>query len=276
VIRRSAVHRILRLYPSAWRNRYGDEVQDLVDELTATGEFSSTKVTLGLIVSALVQRVRSLRLSWKTLVVTGTAVAFVAAAVILVNSSSTGHLPSSSAGETKGTMPPPTKSGGIDLEKVPDFISVTAGGTIVGYAPRNYLIPAPTSPAQNSLVGGVVPVYGPDLKTLLGHMYPGIGWVPLGSSPAAPPCQQVWTSENGTTSTLPCPSTTVAVPNVVGMPTPDGVGSLQSAGLGILVQNGVSASVPSGHIVRTSPAAGVNAYGREVVTVTNSIGPGAS
>lgn len=271
--RRSVVDRILPLYPRAWRDRYGDELVDLTNELMMKGEVSSSRVVFGLLGSALVQRVRAFRLSWRSLLAAGTTLALVATAVIVANGAPSSRLPRPHrVVQTKGTVPTPT-NGTIVTTRIPDFISVTGDGRIVGYAPRDYLFPSAGSD-QTNLVGGVVPVYGPDLKTLVGHMYPGIGWVPIGDSPASGPCQQVFAIENGTTTTLPCPSTTVVVPNVVGMPTPDGVGALQKAGLGILVQNGPSTTVPSGHIVRTSPAAGANGYGREVITVTNSLGPG--
>jgi hypothetical protein len=273
VTRRSAVDRILSLYPRAWRDRYGDELRDLTNELTMQGEFSSFRLVFGLLASALVQRVRVFRLTWRSLLVAGTTLSLILTAVIVADGAPSSRLPRPPrVVQTKGTIPPPT-NGTIETTTIPDFISVTGDGKIVGYAPRDYLFPSAGSD-QNNLVGGVVPVYGPDLKTLVGHMYPGIGWVPIGGSPASGPCQQVFAVENGTTTTLPCPSTTIVVPNVVGMPTPDGVGALQKAGLGILVQNGVSSTVPPGHIVRSSPAAGANGYGREVITVTNSLGPG--
>lgn len=274
--RPSFVEKVLHLYPRAWRDRYGAEIEDLVDEVTAHGEFSSTRVTLGLIVSALWQRIRAIRPSRRTLSLTGSTLALAAILLVVVtHGPRPAHPPRPSIGETKGTIPAST-SGTIDSRKVPDFISVTAEGKTVGYAPRDYLVPPPGEPGQNSPVGGVLPIFGADLKTLVGHMYPGIGWVPLDGSPSAGPCPQVTAIGNGTTSTLPCPSTKVVVPNVVGMPTPEGVGALQAAGLGILVQNGNSGTVPSGHVARTTPAAGSNAFGREVVTVINSVGPGSS
>ena len=52
---RSLVDRLIRFYPGDWRDRYGDEVHDLVDELMATEEFSLPRIAAGLLVSAFVQ-----------------------------------------------------------------------------------------------------------------------------------------------------------------------------------------------------------------------------
>jgi len=116
-------------------------------------------------------------------------------------------------------------------------------------------------------------VYGPDLKKLVGHMYPGVGFVPLGKSITSVPCMPVTMTENGTTSTTPCPSVTETVPNVVGMNTPTGVVSVQSGGLQPIPQNEHSRTIPNGEIIRTSPPAGTRVPARTEVTVFNSLGP---
>ncbi len=140
--RRSLADRILRLYPRAWRERYGDEVRDLVDELSAKGEFSTLSVASGLVVAALVQRVRSWRWSWRTLAVSGTALAFVATLVIVFSSPEPNHPSGTTVDLTKGTVPSST-NGTIDSKQVPDFISALGrNGEIVGYIPRAYLLPA--------------------------------------------------------------------------------------------------------------------------------------
>ncbi len=173
---------------------------------------------------------------------------------------------------TKGPVPS-TANGSLDIKKAPDYVSVTSGGRIVGYVPRAYILPSPVDTPANQRIGEVAPVYGPNLKTLVGHMYPGVGFVPLGKSVTSEPCTPVFTGENGTTSTLPCPSVTETVPNVVGMSTPTGVGTVQQAGLEAVPQNEHSQSIPSGHIVGTSPPAGTRLPARTPVIVYNSLGP---
>jgi hypothetical protein len=70
---------------------------------------------------------------------------------------------------------------------VPDFIPALArdGTTIAGYVPKASLIESggvipgtPSNPPQAS----PDPVYADDLTTLVGHMVPGVGFVPLDSS----------------------------------------------------------------------------------------------
>jgi len=162
---RSLVDRVLRLYPRAWRDRYGREVQDLVDELIESGEFSPTRITVGLVVSALVQRIRSWRPSWRTLVVSGTVLAFVAVGVIVAKGSRSGHPSVPSVVETKGTIPP-SIDGSINSRKAPDFISTVRDGKIVGYIPKDYLIPPSANQPVNSKAGVIAPVYASNLKTL--------------------------------------------------------------------------------------------------------------
>jgi hypothetical protein len=88
---------------------------------------------------------------------------------------------------SKGTMPPPGPDGQVDASGAPDFIAVAGrDGSIAGYVPKRFLFPAPTitagPPAQPD-----VPVYADDLKTLVGHMVAGKGFVPLGTDPGAVP-----------------------------------------------------------------------------------------
>lgn len=172
---------------------------------------------------------------------------------------------------TKG--PIPTVNGRLDLHHAPDFISAIADGKVVGYVPRSYLLPTPPHTPVDQRLTGVAPVYGPHLKKLVGHMYPGVGFVPLGKSITSVACQPEGSIENGTTSTIPCPSITETVPDVTGMTTPAGVVKVQAAGLQPVPENEHSRSVPNGSIVGTSPPAGARVPARTRVIVFNSLGP---
>jgi hypothetical protein len=83
-------------------------------------------------------------------------------------------------GATKGTMPPPRPDGMVDPAGVPDFIAVAgADGGSPGYVPAHFLLdPATEEP---------IPVYADDLVTLVGHMFPGRGFVALGIEPQSVP-----------------------------------------------------------------------------------------
>jgi hypothetical protein len=172
---------------------------------------------------------------------------------------------------TKG--PIPTVNGRLDFARAPDFISVASNGAVVGFEPKRYVIPSRPGTPENALGTEVAPIYGPDLKTLVGHMYPGVGFVPLGHTPQSVPCLPESSSSNGTTSTIPCPSVSERIPEVVGMSTPSGVVALQSAGVTPHVENEQSTSIPSGHIVQVSPSSGTTVRTRTPVEVFNSLGP---
>jgi hypothetical protein len=92
---------------------------------------------------------------------------------------------------TKGPIPQAAYlANGIDAALVPDFVSVWGrdGTSVAGYIPKAYLlgqtIPTVTSSRPE---GDIAPVYADDLRTLVGHMYPDRGFVPLGVDPNSIP-----------------------------------------------------------------------------------------
>jgi hypothetical protein len=93
---------------------------------------------------------------------------------------------------TKGTMPPADENGNVDPRLAPDFIGVANpnGDGIIGWVAKEYLFhevtSAPGLPEQPD-----IPVYADDLTTLIGHMVPGRGFVPLGVNPEAVPARPV-------------------------------------------------------------------------------------
>lgn len=261
--RRSLLDRLLRIYPRIWRERYGDELRDLVDEMVAKNEFSETRVTFGLLVSGLVERVRSARLSRRTVVVAGMALAVVAVGVAAIMTGGSPKVPS--AQPTEGTIPS-TSNGSLDLSKVPDFVSaVGRTGGIVGYIPKAYLIPGSAHQSVNSKIGSVAPVYASDLTTLVGHMYPGVGFVPLGTSPASEPCTRVTTGERLSTGQI--------VTNVVACPSTTETVQLSSESLQASITYAHSSSVTGGHVVNVMPKPGSKVAARSVLTVVSSLGP---
>ena len=91
-------------------------------------------------------------------------------------------------------MPPPGRDGAPDASAAPDFIAVAApDGGIAGYVPKAYLFPD-VSVANGRPGPTDVPVYGEDLRTLVGHMVAGRGFVPVGVDPLTVPTFQVETA----------------------------------------------------------------------------------
>jgi hypothetical protein len=100
---------------------------------------------------------------------------------------------------SKGTMPPPGPNGDVDANLAPDFIAVAGpDGGIVGYIPKRFLFPEPTTTVD--LQEPEWPVYAEDLRTLIGHMVAGRGFVPLGVDPHSVPTFRV---EQGPSSAPP-------------------------------------------------------------------------
>lgn len=101
---------------------------------------------------------------------------------------------------TKGPMPTPMPTrpdGSVDVEQLPDFIPVASVGGSPGYVEREYLFGSAGSDLPQ-------PVVAEDLETLVGYMYPGRGFVPLGVDPETVPFVS--------TTTLGSTTTTTAVP----------------------------------------------------------------
>jgi hypothetical protein len=165
--------------------------------------------------------------------------------------------------------------GHIDQSKVPDFISTFGrNGKVVGYVPKAYLFPSvsATPSVGESPVGGVDPVYASDLRTLVGHIYPGVGYVPLGTDPSSEPCVAESTYSGSGSQAIACPSTAETVPDLIGVFTPTAAGKLSGMSLSVQVVNVRSSAVPAGHIVAMSPSPGTTIQARSVVTIDNSLG----
>lgn len=157
------------------------------------------------------------------------------------------------------------------------YTQVSANGRTVGDAPTADL----HQPAAGS---GPIPVYSRrNLRKMVGHLYPGIGFVPLGTSPTLLPCRALKASsvtigttgaKETTTQAIPCPSVSVVLPNVVGLSTPTAAGKLSSLGVSVYVVNVASVS-PPGTVVTMSPAAGTRVSARSTVTIDNAKPSGA-
>ena len=93
------------------------------------------------------------------------------------------------SGPSKGPIPSAALTGGaIDKSLVPDFIpALDRDGTQAGYVAKDLAIP------DGRPINVPIPVYGDDLKTIVGHMYPGRGFVGLGASPGSVPTFSVVT-----------------------------------------------------------------------------------
>ena len=79
---------------------------------------------------------------------------------------------------TSGPIPPEAvENGAFNKALIPDFIpALDRNGQIAGYVARDLAIP------DGAPVNAPIPVYGDDLKTIVGYMHPGRGFVPLGVS----------------------------------------------------------------------------------------------
>ncbi len=76
---------------------------------------------------------------------------------------------------SKGTMPPPGPNGEVNASSAPDFLAVAGRDAgIAGYARKEDVL----SPGDAAF-----PVFGDDLRTVVGQMVPGKGFIPAGVDP---------------------------------------------------------------------------------------------
>jgi len=91
---------------------------------------------------------------------------------------------------SKGRIPDSAwaSTGALDLSQVPDYISqLGRDGTIVGYTSKVALTD-PTGGARDALgrpMAATWPVFADDLKTVVGHLVPDKGFIPVGVDPAS-------------------------------------------------------------------------------------------
>lgn len=81
---------------------------------------------------------------------------------------------------TRGNVPSSVfdGSGRVDKSKVPDFIpALDRAGNQMGWVRRDDAMPEDANTGSNPSV----PVYADDLTTVVGHMIPSRGFVPLGT-----------------------------------------------------------------------------------------------
>lgn len=85
---------------------------------------------------------------------------------------------------TRGPVPESARrpDGSIDLSQVPNFIPAAGGDRNVGWIWSADVLPPPGEDRVE-----VVTVYADDLTTVVGRMFPGVGFVPLGSERALLP-----------------------------------------------------------------------------------------
>lgn len=173
---------------------------------------------------------------------------------------------------SKGPVPAAVH-GKLPWNLVPDYISVAGpNGKVVGYAPRSdlFLPPLYSGPVPNGFGSTPVPVYASNLTTLVGHLYPSIGYVPLGSSPYSAVCKPGYEYNESTKTPVPCPSVMVTLPNLVGLSTPTAAATLSNLGVGTDVINNSTSSAPKGTVISMSPGPGSVVHARSVVTIVNS------
>ena len=263
--------RLLRWYPRSWRETHEDEFAALLEDSILDRPFWPGR-SLNIVMNAMRVRSIELRSSHRRMLLATSAPLVVSAVAIGLATNGFGLF--SVSGPSKGPMPySPGKI--VAYNKIPDYLSVYIGPNEIGYTPKAY-IAASNGSSNDPLLGRIAPVYASNLTTLLGHEYPGIGFVRLGSSPWSLSCKPESTYANNphggqTITAIACPSTTLVLPNVLGMVTPTAVGELSGLGAGVVVQNVQSTSVPPGHIVSTSPEGGTTIHAREQVVVENSV-----
>jgi hypothetical protein len=79
------------------------------------------------------------------------------------------------------------QNGHLNPSLVPDFVpALNRQGNVIGYVSKSDILPPATGPGGFALHAspastGAIPVYDRSLTHVVGHMVPGIGFVPVGT-----------------------------------------------------------------------------------------------
>lgn len=275
-MKRVLVRLALRSYPPEWRRRFGAEVTQLVEDLESSGSARWWAEAAGLAGRGLSQRWAAAPGRSRWAIALGACVLAFGTVVVLTAVQPGGQGEHSLA--TMGTIPSPL-NGRIDLAAVPDFVAVAGpDGYLAGYARRSAIFPGASAPITGAPPGGgVVTVYASDLRTVVGHVYPGDGFVVVGTDPSSAHCTPMTVTARGAhgseTRRIPCPSDYVVVPHVLGDYAPTALGRLSSVGLSPQPLPTFSNQVRASDVIAVSPPPGSLVPARTVVTVTYSLGP---
>lgn len=84
-------------------------------------------------------------------------------------------------------------------ERVPDYVAVwnRSGTEIAGYVSKEEAFPPPSSDWDGT--DAPLTVYDGTLKSVVGHMYPGRGFIAIGEDPESVRPAQMYCSDDGTT-----------------------------------------------------------------------------
>ncbi len=156
---------VLALYPRGFRRRYGPEVQGLVNDLEAAGDRSRLRLVSGLLVSAVAERLRTVRLDARLAIPTLVAVAALGTIVAAAGPAAT------PATALPGPMAPPAAGG------------LSAAGPAVTPATALTGPMAPRTAATSSAAG---PAATPAMA-LMGPMAPPTAGTSSAARPAATP-----------------------------------------------------------------------------------------
>lgn len=146
----------------------------------------------------------------------------------------------------------------------PAFIDVVGPGRkVLGYTPRSYVV-------RGTAATRAIPVYGQNLKSVVGHLYTGRGFVPAGAKSVGSSCEPVVLLYGNDSTEIPCARGLVSVPDVVNDAVPAATAILSGDGLPVNVVNVQSYKVALGHVVAQSPPAGTRVSPHTNVTIYNS------
>jgi hypothetical protein len=148
---------ILMLYPRGFRQRYGPEMQDLVNDLEAAGDRSRLRLVGGLLLSAGAERLRAVRLDARLAIHALAAVAALSTIVGLSSSPAGRHFPRHVAHARTYPLAPTTSTPPVRVKFDATggaALGVPGGGPTSVSAPRFALSTSPGTASTSTTTAG--------------------------------------------------------------------------------------------------------------------------
>ncbi len=256
----------LRCYPPSWREQYGAEVLDLTNELIEHGDATAVGASMGLVIGGMATRLRQVRRHHRVVVLVTISIATVALSIsIFLRVDSRVDPVQAPVTELSGGLPY-AHNGRLAYGKIPQYIEVDISAHRVGYVPRPYLY-APDHSSNSALLGTVAPVYTKNLRTRVGYWSANVGFSTRETSVSVPNCQVAHAVDARSRPSMPCDVSSIHVPDLVGMSTPEAVGLLSGLGMQLHLVDVPVLFPESGHVVSTSPIRGTMLITGQVITI---------
>jgi hypothetical protein len=253
---------LLAAYPRAWRERYGEEFEELAEDMWSSGETTHTRLVLDLLGGACTARGRGIRVWFRrSLALPLGAAVLVGVALVALTTSGPAPTQDHVVAFTAGGVP--SFGGSFGLRTFPERVAVEGEASPAGFVLSGSVLGSWTLGQSGSVPGpgNGVPVFAVTASEPVGHVLPIQGF--SGSSTGGS------SGCSGSDGVAGAPGCAVQLPDLVGLKTPTAAATLSELHVAVDVENITCTTAGSGLVGAMVPAAGSTVGPGAVVTIDN-------